>query len=548
MAKKTKQKETTCDLLDCIEQIINKSKDSKMSEALLKDKNVKILARQMQVTERQAVIFSLCMHYGPINTMLSELSSHLSISKVRVLHYCEDIDDLVRRNLLRYRDNEQMSFDIPFPVINELKHNRVFTPPSNEGIDTYELFSRFDTLFSELKDDILKPERLTKEVEELLEKNPDLDFVRNLRDLKLDDEEDLMLLVFFCHYCVNDGDNNILFSDIDDLYEHSSHFMVVRNLMRQGTHPLMQRNLIEFVCEDGQACTSRFKLTDKAKNKLLSEFNLTQTEERVAGLIDPSSVAAKPMFYSPNLERRVDELTHFVENEEFQKICDRMKEKGFHNGLACLFYGSPGTGKTETVYQIARKTGRGIFLVDIPQIKSKWVGDSEKNIQAVFMQYREMVKKLPVAPILVFNEADAILGSRMNGAMNAVDKMENAIQNIILQEMENLDGILIATTNLEGNLDPAFERRFLYKIKFEKPNAQVRQNIWQAMMPQLSHADAAILAKDYMFSGSQIENVARKLTVYEILHGEPENYLAMLRTYCNEEGLQKGVGRKCGFV
>ena len=79
-----------------------------------------------------------------------------------------------------------------------------------------------------------------------------------------------------------------------------------------------------------------------------------------------------------------------------------------------------------------------------------------------------MVKRSDVAPILLFNEADAIFGVRKNGAENAVDKMENTIQNIILQEMEDLNGILIATTNLATNLDSAFERRFLYKIEFEK--------------------------------------------------------------------------------
>ena len=66
-----------------------------------------------------------------------------------------------------------------------------------------------------------------------------------------------------------------------------------------------------------------------------------------------------------------------------------MKEKGFRNGFACLFYGAPGTGKTETVYQLSRRTGRDILLVDVPQIKSKWVGDSEKNVKALFERYKE---------------------------------------------------------------------------------------------------------------------------------------------------------------
>ena len=165
------------------------------------------------------------------------------------------------------------------------------------------------------------------------------------------------------------------------------------------------------------------------------------------------------MFYVEENQRQVGELQSFFVPENYQKIRQRMEQTGFRTGFACLFYGGPGTGKTETVYQLARQTGRDIMVVDVPQIKSKWVGDSEKNIKALFDRYRELVKKAKQTPILLFNEADAIIGIRQQGAQRAVEKMENSIQNIILQEMEALDGIMIATTNLQQNLDKAFERR-----------------------------------------------------------------------------------------
>ena len=92
-----------------------------------------------------------------------------------------------------------------------------------------------------------------------------------------------------------------------------------------------------------------------------------------------------------------------------------MKESGYRSGFACLFYGDPGTGKTETVYQLARQTGRSILAVHVPEIKSKWVGDSEKNIKAVFDRYRLLVERSEIAPILLFNEADASLGSGWMG-------------------------------------------------------------------------------------------------------------------------------------
>ena len=114
--------------------------------------------------------------------------------------------------------------------------------------------------------------------------------------------------------------------------------------------------------------------------------------------------------------------------------------------------------------------------------------------------------------------------------------------------METLDGIMIATTNLTQNLDSAFERRFLYKIKFEKPDATVRLRLWQSMMPTLSDADAHILATGYDFSGGQIENITRKATINAILNGDDTNDLARLTSYCNAERLDNPVtARKIGF-
>ena len=224
-----------------------------------------------------------------------------------------------------------------------------------------------------------------------------------------------------------------------------------------------------------------------------------------------------------------------------------MKEAGFRCGFACLFYGAPGTGKTETVLQLARQTGRDILQVNVSQIKSMWVGESEKNIKQVFDNYRTKVRECDIAPILLFNEADAIIGIRKEGAESAVDKMENSIQNIILQEMETLEGILIATTNLEQNMDKAFERRFLYKIKFEKPTLEARMNMWREMIPVLNEEESRTLADRYDFSGGQIENIARHYSIGNILHGEPANVIDALSDYCDSERLNAKERHKIGF-
>ena len=267
----------------------------------------------------------------------------------------------------------------------------------------------------------------------------------------------------------------------------------------------------------------------------------------MAGTLKPSDLTPKKMFYTHEVEKQVNELSKLFQQDEFQKIQERMREKGFRNGFACLFYGSPGTGKTETVYQLALQTGRNIMIVDVPQIKSKWVGDSEKNIKALFDRYREVVKRSQLAPILLFNEADAIIGKRQEGAERAVDKMENSIQNIILQEMEQLDGIMIATTNLQQNMDKAFERRFLYKVKFEKPTFEARASIWLTMIPTLNDMDARTLAEKYDFSGGQIENIARRHAIDSILHGEDQNVMDSLIGHCDSERLSGKNRQRIGF-
>ena len=188
-------------------------------------------------------------------------------------------------------------------------------------------------------------------------------------------------------------------------------------------------------------------------------------------------------------------------------------------GFACLFHGAPGTGKTETVYQIARATGRDIMMVDIAESKSMWYGESEKRIKKIFDNYRGHLKISEIAPILLFNEADAIIGKRKEVGTGTIDQTENTIQNILLQEMESLEGIMIATTNLAQNLDKAFERRFLYKIEFEKPAIEAKAKIWNTMLPSLSEEERVELATNYDFSGGQIENIVRKYTVDSIQIG-----------------------------
>ena len=548
MKKETKMKKSMT-LLQAIERVVELSKDSQMSEAFMKKAKTEILllTKSYGITERQAVLFCVCMEEGPNRVDYSDLAGFLDMRKISVLSYASDIDALVRRRLLKYRDvKDEDDFGVPAVVVRSLKHNEVYQLPQRKGLDCAGIFEVLDMWFEDLNDDAITPRELCEELQSLYEDNPQVGFVKHLKEYGLNSNDEMMVTLF-CHRLVNRDDDDIRFGDIEDIFFTKSDFNNTKAQLRSGEHRVQNKKIVEHRCVDGLADVTRYKLTESAKRTLLAELKIDATEEKLADMLDSGKLAQKQLFFPKDIQRQVEELGSFLQPENYQKIQERMKEKGFRNGFACLFYGSPGTGKTETVYQLARKTGRNIMVVDVPQLKSMWVGQSEKNVKALFDRYSEQVKKSKQTPILLFNEADAIIGIRKNGAENAVDKMENSLQNIILQEMETLDGIMIATTNLQQNMDKAFERRFLYKIKFDKPTEEARASIWRSMIPELSDLDVHTLASKYDFSGGQIENIARHYAIDNILHGQSEDVLSMLICHCDNERLDEKDKRKIGF-
>jgi SpoVK/Ycf46/Vps4 family AAA+-type ATPase len=284
-----------------------------------------------------------------------------------------------------------------------------------------------------------------------------------------------------------------------------------------------------------------------AKKELLSELTGKRNYRKDLILFD--KINPKKMFYNAKEAESIQKLNSLLQEENYRKIQNRLDGKGMRKGFACLFSGGPGTGKTETAWQIARETKRNVMMVDIADTKSMWYGESEKKIKEIFDTYRTAVDNSEIAPILLFNEADAVIGKRkeFNSSSRAVDQTENTIQNIILQEMENLSGILIATTNLTQNMDSAFERRFLYKINFDKPGVESRKGIWNSLLPDLPDDKAAELSRKFELSGGQIENIARKVEVDAILNGS-DLFMDTLEKYCKDES-QNGFNsvKRIGF-
>lgn len=551
----TKQKQM--DLLTAIEQIVEKAKDSKLSPEFYRkaSRYIKYVSDKLDLTKEQSVMLALFMNRSDDSSIrISELSEDVKCSTIHILRYMNDIDVLEKREFLRCcRDlnsyRKSISYRVPFDVIEAMKRDEKYAPRRCTGLTCQELFGELEDIFDLRKENELTYEAMTQKINNLFEDNKQLQFVQMVNLLADDDNDDKMLLVLFCHLCVNNSDDCIGFHDLDFLFDDKREWNRQKRRISNGDHFLFYDKIIEYNNDNGMVDRESFRVTQKFKDEALSEVVLktTSRDKNSSDYIHSDKIAEKQLFYGESIQNQIDELGGLLDEGHYQEITSRMKKAGFRCGFTCLFYGAPGTGKTETVLQLARQTGRDILQVDVSKIKSCWVGESEKNIKSLFDSYKDKVRKSEKAPILLFNEADAIINKRQEGAERSVDKMENSIQNIILQEMENLDGIMIATTNLAQNMDKAFERRFLYKIKFEKPTLEARMHIWHEMIPTLSEHDAKTLAEKYEFSGGQIENIARHNAINGILYGDQDNTLESLMTYCDSERLETKQTKKIGF-
>lgn len=543
------------DLLQAFEMIVDKAKDSSLGEKFYQeaDSYLGFVSDKLCISKRASAIMALFAdRCYDTHIQFSDLIDYLDCRILTLLRYTTETQELIDKEYVCQNRIEGLNYSIPMEVMEAFQHNQRYIPSDVEDFTARELFDKFDELFSKCRCEKLNKQVLRKKLRALVVKNSNLAFVKAMALYDIDAEDkDFPLFILLCTLFVIDGDDDIRCNDLNFIYEEGeSVWRWAKRDLSQGNHRFLQKKFIEYTNDDGFADRESFKITDSAKKLLFSEMNLSamRGSHPKGGMLSFENIKPKKLFYNDKERKQVEELAALLDEKNFQGIRDRLKETNFRSGFACLFYGAPGTGKTETVLQIARKTGRDLIQVNISDIKSMWVGESEKNIKGIFDDYRKMVKQSAKTPILLFNEADAIIGKRMVGAEKAVDKLENNIQNIILQEIEQLEGILIATTNLAENMDKAFERRFLYKVKFEKPDLHGRLQIWQTMIPSLNDADASFLAARYDFSGGEIENIARHYTIQSILHGKPAVMLKSLVGYCDSERLEvRTPKRKVGF-
>ena len=532
-------------IIDAIEQVVILVRESSFCPAFYRaaKRPLEYLTERLSLTTDQAVLFAIFVNFSNESRIsLGEITNFAGCTQIEILRRAADMEELKKRRFIRKSNKRGESYYVTPAALKAVKENSSFDAPQISGLTIYQFFEVLGQYVNERKDEECDYIELCNNIRELLENNRHLPFVERLKSFNLTHEAQLLFLSVCCMY-INADDKVVLHDDVAFLFEYQ---YIARDIFAQlstGKHPLITLGLIQPYGAE-MARQDLFELGRVATEEVLAELNITTKKQNIMqSLVSHKEITPKQLFYNQGEETQITQLETLLQPVCFEQVCDKLTAKGMRRGFACLFYGAPGTGKTETVLQLARKTGRDILQVNVSELRDKYVGESEKRVKALFDNYRKTVASSKIAPILLFNEADAIISKRTENIARSVDKMENALQNIILQEIENLEGILIATTNLTANMDKAFERRFLYKVEFNAPTTEAKCAIWKSMIPSLSDEDARLLATEYKFSGGQIENIARKHTITQILTGT-DITLNDIRLICNEELLDKSHTRR----
>ncbi len=507
-------------------------------------------------SEVQLLSMIICHYFGSNGSSygLQYVASDIDCSPMKVVGWSASIANLVEKGYLVYDDDwstnlNNPDFNASQDLISAVIMNSEICIRNGKNHEDYVWFvssvgERYENRRRKEQSSYSLHYELTK-FENKYERIP---FVKETMEL-ISDSWSRFIFYDMCKDFIQ-GASSSLNSTISDLYDSSRRFKVANEFMNE-THMLFKKELIEFE-KKGNMSEATVTLSQKGKKLLLGE-DASLYDQRIDEklLIKPETIKEKHLFYSPEVQKQIDNLKTALSDEKLPQIQARLKEEALPVGVAVLLYGGPGTGKTESVYQIARETGRPIVHVDISDTKSCWFGESEKLIKKVFKSYHNMCEQVlkqtgGKMPILLFNEADAVFGKRKNTESSNVAQTENAIQNIILEEMENLKGIMIATTNLTENLDGAFERRFLFKLHFENPSIEAKKAIWMDKLPWLPEEVASRFACSYDFSGGEIDNIVRKATMHEVITGERLKEIE-LEDLCRTEKLDSAQTRHVGF-
>lgn len=513
----------------------------------------------LQLETVETVLLSSIIHLSFRNreTNLTELAEHYGLDSYQFMPYLETISKLAERSLIEYDDinlyRKLLNVEVsPHPRIMEaLLKDQPNLIRSLQVTSVGSFFREYDRILSIRKKRTITHEQFIAETNGLCNKGKHITFVKYLGKRKLPYVERNVLLSICLNTLLGYESVNItdvlrdILDDVEDFYKWSTYF--------KAKGALIFRELLVVPSSQQFATPSEVSLAGNLINQLYPQVvagNNEMVASELCNVIDPLRHGVIELHYPDNITSRLSVVSSSFKTRKYKALQNKLRANQLKSGITVLLYGPPGTGKTETVYQIARENKRIIMMADMSRIKNMWVGESEKNIKKIFDEYRQACKSLDRLPILLFNEADAVFGTRRR-AISGVDSMDNSMQNILLQELEDFEGIFFATTNLAGNLDKAFDRRFLFKIELTIPTSLQRKKILFDKFKEVNRDWLNILAEKYELSGGQIENIRRKMIIEEIASHQCWTEFEQLEKLFRQESnpsMTNPIPKRIGFV
>lgn len=545
-------------ILDSIGKVYDVSRDCRLENHFFQeiDNELSFLATYFNTTKSQAFFIALvfALNYKGDSVDLNNLIDYLNCNPMTILKHSDDLEHLYAKGVF-YKQKSRHRINISGAndqfVINEkiseaiLKNKPMPDFRQEKMTDFLLLLQKLSDLVQQREDQEIATSELFSQTEEIISVNGHFPLIEKMVSMKLETENILIYLYLLWQTLLGNGFTEIGIT-VQSVFDNSVKRVRRMQKFLTGDHILIKNKLIEIV-KSGFFNDTAMKLSNRSID-IINDcgIRLYINKPKQDNIIKPTEIQEKKLYFSKPEMEQLFLLKGLMHDQQLLETKKRLAKKNLATGITVLLHGAPGTGKTEIVKQIGRETDRALMKVEISESKSAWFGESEKIIKKIFSEYKSFAEECKRTPILFFNEADAIFSKRREIGSYSVAQTENAMQNIILEELENFDGILIATTNLTSNLDSAFERRFLFKVRFNKPSHTIRARIWKSKLPFLTHHDCIALAEKFDFSGGQIENVVRKSEIHEVICGGQVKTEDLFK-FCEEEVLSFNKA-KMGFL
>ncbi len=467
------------------------------------------------------------------NTLINQKTKELS--NLELLHSSISLSPTFLKLL------EDDSYDIKLPKEEPYKDHLEYLKDQFLKIEIYQKLSNFRNSFKEDSPNINSLKTRLKQFEDIISKRVsksecNLTVEDIFKEFDLNEKEKTIFLALLKEEYSSEietlRDMNTLIELIsEDEYEKIKN----RALLEEGSK-LIENSLVDFeeMLTAFGGVTRSFYISEDIIHKIMRplkekkekkiKLGMLIKEQDIFELIEPKTTLDDVVLH-PKTAKILNNLLKRMD----KKVLSRLKEWGVvdrKRGLdtRIIFYGPPGTGKTMTALSLSKSLKKSVLNFDCSKILSQYVGESEKNVRKIFDTYYDLSNKTKSSPVLLLNEADQFLSSRTSQSLHSADKMHNQMQNIFLEQIENFNGVLIATTNLLENIDPAFSRRFDYKIEFKKPDFSQRVLLFRNYLPEnaLYEENFSIeaLAK-YPLTGGQIKLIIKNTALNIAIKDEP---------------------------